>query len=202
MVGGAMAETNLFLIFLGAFLVNNIILMRFIGLCPYFGVSTKIETAIGMGSAVIFVMAMSSWITWLVYHFVLVPLDLTFLRTSSFILVIASFVQLVEMFLKKQLRTLYSALGIYLPLITTNCAILAVAFLNIDYEHNILQATVYAFGVGLGFTLAILLMAGIRERLDLAPIPRAFRGFPIAFVSASLISLAFLGFVGLMGLAL
>ena len=156
----------------------------------------------GMGAAVIFVLALSSWLTWFVYHYVLLPLDLVFLRTSAFILVIAAFVQLVEMFLKKQIRTLYSALGIYLPLITTNCAILAVAFLNIDYEYNLLQATVYAFGVGLGFTLAILLMAGIRERLDLAPIPQAFRGFPIALVTASLVSLAFLGFVGLMGLAL
>jgi electron transport complex protein RnfA len=197
-----MEQQSLFLIFLAAFLVNNIILMRFIGLCPYFGVSTRLDTAIGMGGAVVFVMVMSSFITWFIYHYILSPLHIEFLRTSSFILVIASFVQFVEMVLKRYVRTLYSSLGIYLPLITTNCAILAVAFLNIDYEHSIVQAIVYSIGVSFGFTLAIVLLAGIRERLDLAPVPESLKGFPISFVAASLVSLAFLGFSGLLGLSL
>jgi len=195
-------EQNLFLIFLAAFIVNNIILMRFIGLCPFFGVSGKLDTALGMGSAVLFVMLLSSWISWVIYHFILTPFGLVFLRTATFILVIASLVQFVEMFLRKNFPHLYTALGIYLPLITTNCAILAVSFLNIDYEHNIIQATIFSVGTAFGFILVILLMAAIRERLELAPISDSFRGNPITFITASLMALAFLGFIGFLGLAI
>lgn len=188
------------LIFFSAFLVNNIILMRFLGLCPFFGVSTAIETASGMGMAVIFVMTLAAWITWIIFHVILLPLDLVFLRTATFILTIASLVQLVEMFLKKSYRTLYNAMGIYLPLITTNCAILGITFLSIDNKFNLLNATVFAIGTGLGFTLVIITFAAIRERLDLAPINPALKGYPISFIVASLLSLAFLGFSGLFGL--
>src|SRR4030042_3358599 len=184
------------LIFLGAFLVNNIILMRFIGLCPFFGVSTAVETATGMGFAVIFVMTLAAWITFGIYHAILVPLGLVFLRTATFILTIASLVQFVEMFLKKSYRTLYNALGIYLPLLTTNCAILAVTFLNIDNRYSFVNSTIFALGTGLGFTLVIITFAALRERLDQAPINPSMKGYPIAFVAASLLSLAFLGFSG------
>ena len=193
---------DLFLLFLAAFLVNNIVLLRFLGLCPFFGVSSKLETAIGMSMAVIFVMTLSSIITWLLYNYILVPLHLVYLRTATFILVIASLVQFTELFLKKSAPALYKALGIFLPLITTNCAILGVAFLNIDYGHSIIQTIVYAIGVALGFMLALVLMAGIRERIEFAPIPKPFKGLPIAFILASLMALAFLEFVGLFGLSL
>ncbi len=193
---------NLFLLFLGAFLVNNIILMRFLGLCPFFGVSNKIDTAIGMGMAVIFVMTIASVITWIIFEYILIPLNLVYLRTAAFILVIASLVQFIELFMKKSVPGLYSALGIYLPLITTNCAILGVAFLNIDYHHTIIQTIVYSIGVSFGFTLALVLMAGLRERIEIAPVPEAFKGLPIAFVTASLMALAFLGFAGLLGLSI
>ena len=188
------------LIFLSAFLVNNIVLMRFLGLCPFFGVSTAVETATGMGMAVIFVMTLAAWITWLIFHFVLLPFNLVFLRTALFILTIASLVQLVEMFLKKYYRALYSAMGIYLPLITTNCAILGITFLNIDNKFNFLNGTVFAIGTGLGFTLVIITFAAIRERLDLAPINPSLKGYPISFIAAALMALAFLGFSGLFGL--
>jgi len=188
------------LIFLGAFLVNNIVLMRFLGLCPFFGVSTAVETATGMGMAVIFVMTLAAWITWIVFHFVLLPFNLVFLRTALFILTIASLVQLVEMFLKKYYQALYSAMGIYLPLITTNCAILGITFLNIDNKFNFLNGTVFAIGTGLGFTLVIITFAAIRERLDLAPINPSLKGYPISFIAAALMALAFLGFSGLFGL--
>lgn len=191
-----------FLIFLSAFLVNNIVLMRFLGLCPYFGVSRRLETALGMSMAVFFVMLLASWITFFIYRYALVPLDLLFLRTATFILVIASLVQFIELFLIKHLRTLYQALGIYLPLITTNCAILGITFLIIDYDFTLLQATMFSVGTGFGFGLALLLMAGMRERLDLAPVPDALKGSPIAFITASLTSLAFLGFSGLLGLTI
>ncbi|MEO0077078.1 MAG: RnfABCDGE type electron transport complex subunit A [candidate division WOR-3 bacterium] len=193
---------NLLLIFLAAFIVNNILLMRYIGLCPFFGVSTSLTTAFGMSAAVLFVMLLATWVTWIVYHYLLLPLGLVFLRTATFILVIASLVQFVEMFLKKNFKTLYSALGIYLPLITTNCAILAVTFLVINYRYSLLQSTIFAIGTALGFALVIILFSAIRERLEFAPISRAFKGYPIAFISASLVALAFLGFVGLFKLTL
>jgi electron transport complex protein RnfA len=189
-------------ILMGAFLVNNIILMRFIGLCPFFGVSTSLETSVGMSAAVLFVMMLAAWVSWLLFHLLLLPLGLVFLRTAVFILVIAGLVQFVEMVLKKYMRALYSALGIYLPLITTNCAILGVTFLNIDYQFNLLQATLFAIGTALGFALAIILFAAIRERLEDSPISPSFKGYPIAFVGASLVSLAFLGFTSLFGISL
>ncbi|TET63009.1 MAG: RnfABCDGE type electron transport complex subunit A [Candidatus Stahlbacteria bacterium] len=188
------------LIFLGAFLINNIVLMRFLGLCPFFGVSTAVETATGMGMAVIFVMTLASWITWIVFNVILLPLNLVFLRTAVFILTIASLVQLVEMFLKKYYRTLYNAMGIYLPLITTNCAILGITFLNIDNKFNFLNATVFAIGTGIGFMVVMITFAAIRERLDLAPINPSLKGYPISFIAAGLMALAFLGFSGLFGL--
>jgi len=189
-------------IFLGAFLVNNILLMRFIALCSFFGVSTSINTSVGMSAAVIFVTLLAAWVSWVLYHALLAPLGLVFLRTAVFILVIAGLVQFVELFLKRYVRALYSAMGIYLPLITTNCAILAVTFLNIDYGYNLLQSTIYALGVAAGYALAIILFAAIRERLEDSPISQSFRGYPIAFVGASLISLAFLGFASLFGITL
>jgi len=193
---------NLFLIFLSAFLVNNIILMRFLGLCPFFGVSRRMETAASMGISVIFVMTLATIITWFLYHYVLVPLDLIYLRTVVFILVIASLVQFLELFFKKQLPALYSALGIFLPLITTNCAILGVAFLNIDNDFKLIPGIVFAVSSGLGFLLAIFLIGSIRERLENAPIPEPLKGLPISFVAAALMGLAFLGFSGFLGLSL
>ncbi|TET21243.1 electron transport complex subunit RsxA [candidate division TA06 bacterium B3_TA06] len=204
-------NTPLLAILFGAIFVNNIVLMRFLGLCPFFGVSTRLSTAIGMSSAVLFVMTFATWITWGVYHLVLVPgsvilggilpQGLVFLRTVSFILVIASLVQLVEMFLKKFVPVLYSALGIYLPLITTNCAILGVAFLVIDNKFGFLQGTIFAIGTALGFGLVMVLFAAIRERLELAPISKSFRGYPIAFIAAALVSIAFFGFVNMFGIS-
>ena len=193
---------NLSRIFIGAFLVNNILLMRFIALCSFFGVTTSIETSVGMSAAVMFVTMLAAWVCWLLWHLVLLPLGLEFLRTAVFILVIAGLVQFVEMYLKKYVRGLYSAMGIYLPLITTNCAILAVTFLNVDYGFSLLQSTIYALGVGAGYSLAMILFAAIRVRLEDSPISKSFNGYPIAFVGASLISLAFLGFANLFGISL
>lgn len=195
-----MSSTSLFGIFLASLLINNILLIRFIALCSFFGVSNKMETSIGMGMAVVFVMMMASAVSWIIYHFLLIPFDLIYLRTATFILTIAALVQLEEMYLKKFVPTLYRAMGIYLPLITTNCAVLAVAFLNIDYNYNFIQSMIYTLGVSGGYTLAIILFAGLRERIALAPVPKALRGYPIAFFTASLMSLAFLGFKGLFGL--
>ncbi|OIN98316.1 electron transport complex subunit RsxA [Candidatus Desantisbacteria bacterium CG1_02_38_46] len=191
---------SIFLIFISAMMVNNILLIRFIGLCSFFGVSNRMETSIGMGMAVIFVMVIASIVSWLVYHHILVPFHLEFLRTATFILTIASLVQLEEMVIRKNSPNLYRAMGIYLPLITTNCAILAVAFLNIDYNLSFFKSIIYSLGVSLGYTLAIVMFAGIRERIELSPVPKSFKGYPIAFITASLMSLAFLGFKGLFGL--
>jgi Na+-translocating ferredoxin:NAD+ oxidoreductase subunit A len=191
---------RLFGIFFAAFLINNIVLIRFLALCPFLGVSGKVSTAVGMSFAVIFVMTVSCAISWTLYHFILAPFNLTFLRTAVFILTIASLVQLEELYLKKMIPTLYRSMGIYLPLITTNCAILGMAFLTIDYQFNFLEAIIFALGVGCGFSLAIVLFAFIRERMALAPIPRWFQGYPIAFITAALMSLAFLGFTGMFGL--
>jgi Na+-translocating ferredoxin:NAD+ oxidoreductase subunit A len=193
---------NVFLIFLSAFLVNNIVLMKFLGLCPFFGVSREMKTASSMGISVIFVMTLATAITWFLYQFILMPLDLIYLRTVVFILVIASLVQFLELFFKKQLPGLYSALGIFLPLITTNCAILGVAFLNIDNNFNLISGIVFAISSGTGFLLAIILIGSIRERLENAPIPESLKGLPIAFVIAALMGLAFLGFSGFLGLSL
>jgi len=191
-----------FLIFLSAFLVNNIVLMRFLGLCPYLGVSRRVDSALGMSMAVLFVMLLATWITYAVFKFILVPFNLPFLRTSAFILVIAALVQFVELFLRKNVPNLYKALGIYLPLITTNCAILGTTFIVIENNYNFFNATIFAIGTALGFALALILMSSIREKLEFAPIPESLRGAPIAFVVASLMSLAFLGFAGLLGLSI
>jgi electron transport complex protein RnfA len=188
---------NLLLILLSVVLVNNFVLSRFLGICPFLGVSKKVETAVGMSIAVTFVMGLASVMSWLVQEFLLVPLGIEYMQTIAFILVIAGLVQFVEMVIKKTSPTLYQALGVYLPLITTNCAVLGVAILNIQSGFNLLETLVNGVGGGLSFTLAIVLFAGVRERLETAPIPKALDGFPIAMIAASLFSIAFLGFSGL-----
>ncbi|MCM8767648.1 MAG: RnfABCDGE type electron transport complex subunit A [Candidatus Omnitrophica bacterium] len=190
-------ETNLFFIFLSAFLINNILLIRFLGLCSFIGISTNIKSSIGMGIAVIFVTVMACSISWAIYNLLLVPLHLEYLRTTTFILTIASFVQFEEMLIRKKLPTLYRAFGIYLPLITTNCAILASAFLGIDYKLNFIQNVAFSLGISAGYCFVIIVFASIREEIELAPIPESFKGVPIAFILAALMSLAFLGFKGL-----
>ena len=188
---------ELLAITLGAILANNFIFSQFLGICPFLGVSKKVDTAVGMGVAVTFVMGLASAITWLVNTFILIPLDLGYMQTVAFILVIASLVQFIEMFLQKSMPTLYTALGVYLPLITTNCAVLGVALLNIQNSYNFIESVVYGITGGLGFLLAIVLFASIRERLVFAEYPKAFEGFPIALVTAGLMALAFMGFSGL-----
>ncbi len=189
--------SGILLILLSSILVNNFVLSRFLGVCPFLGVSKRVETALGMGMAVTFVMALASVISYLVHYFILVPLNIEFLQTIAFILVIAALVQLVEMTLQKLVPALYQALGVYLPLITTNCAVLGVAILNITEEYNLLQTLVNGIGAAIGFMIAIVLFAGIRERLELADIPEPLKGFPIALISAGLMAVAFLGFQGL-----
>ena len=188
--------TNLLAITLGAVLANNFIFSQFLGICPFLGVSKKVDTAVGMGVAVTFVMGLASAITWLV-NLLLVQLGLEYMQTVAFILVIASLVQFIEMFLQKAMPTLYTALGVYLPLITTNCAVLGVALLNIQNNYNFIESVVYGIPGGLGFLLAIVLFASIRERLVFAEYPKAFEGFPIALITAGLMALAFMGFSGL-----
>ncbi len=193
-------QMNPFLIFLSACLINNILLIKFIGLCSFFGLSTNVKNSIGMGLAVTFVTIMATIVSWFIYHFALVPLNLVYLRTATFILTIASLVQLEEMFIKKFLPPLYKAMGIYLPLITTNCAILATTFLNIDYNLSLFNSIVNGLGIASGYTIAIILFANLREKISNAPVPKSLEGYPIAFFLASLMSLAFLGFKGLFGL--
>lgn len=189
---------NLLWIFLGSIFVNNIILARFLGCCPFLGVSTKSETAKGMGVAVIFVTVLAAVMTWLVFHFVLVPLRLEYLYTLSFILVIAALVQFVELALKKINPSLYKSLGIFLPLITTNCAVLGVAVINMNEKYSLLESIVNALGSSIGFLLAIALMAGIRERVEKNDnVPKCLRGLPLALVTAGLMSIAFMGFSGI-----
>ena len=189
--------TNLLAITLGAILANNFIFSQFLGICPFLGVSKKVDTAVGMGVAVTFVMGLASAITWLVNTFILIPFDLGYMQTVAFILVIAALVQFIEMFLQKSMPTLYTALGVYLPLITTNCAVLGVALLNIQNSYNFIESVVYGITGGLGFLLAIVLFASIRERLVFADYPKNWDGFPIALVTAGLMALAFMGFSGL-----
>lgn len=193
-------ELSFFLILLSAILVNNIILSRFIALCPFFGISNNIKASLGMGLAVIFVMIMATAISWPVYHYLLIPLDIAYLRTAAFILAIATFVQVEEAFIRRVFPPLYRSLGIYLPLIVTNCAVLGAAFLCIDYNLGFAKSIVYTVGVGVGYLLAIVTFAAIREVVDNAPVPALFKGNPIAFITAGLMSLAFLGFKGLFGL--
>ncbi len=189
--------TSLMSISLGAILVNNFILAQFLGICPFMGVSQKTGTAMGMGLAVTFVMGIASAVTWAVNNYILVPLDLGYMQTVAFILVIAALVQFVEMFLQKAVPTLYQALGIYLPLITTNCAVLGVALLNIQKSYSFIESVVYGITGGIGFLVAIVLFASIREHTEDADCPKAFRGFPIALISAGLLALAFMGFSGM-----
>jgi len=192
--------TKLILILLAGVFVNNYILSQFLGICPFLGVSKKVETATGMGVAVIFVITLACAATYLVYYLILVPLHLEYLYTIAFILVIAALVQFVEMFIKKSSPSLYQALGVYLPLITTNCAVLGVAVSNMQKNYNFLESIVAGIGGAGGFTLAIILFAGIRERTEHNDIPKTFEGFPIALIGAGLMSVSFLGFSGLIKL--
>ncbi|MCQ2557503.1 MAG: electron transport complex subunit RsxA [Oscillospiraceae bacterium] len=189
--------TTILSISLGAILINNFIFSQFLGCCPFLGCSNKTDTATGMGVAVVFVMGLASAICWVIDQYVLIPLGLQFLETLAFILVIAALVQLVEMFLKKSVPSLYSALGIYLPLITTNCAVLGVVLLNVQNNYSFIESVVYGITGGLGFMLAIVLFATVRERTEFSDYPECFEGFPICLVSASLVALAFMGFSGM-----
>ncbi|OGW01531.1 MAG: electron transport complex subunit RsxA [Nitrospinae bacterium RIFCSPHIGHO2_02_FULL_39_82] len=189
-----------YMIVLSALLVNNIVLIRFLALCSFFGVSNRIEVSLSMGMAVTFVLALASAASWIIWYFLLLPLNIEYLRTASFILVIAALVQLVEMYIKKTAPSLYNALGIYLPLITTNCAVLGIALLIIDYRLGFLNSIIYSISVAGGYTLSIILFAGIRERIEMAPIPDILKGAPIIFITAGIMSLAFLGFAHLFGL--
>ncbi len=191
--------SELVAIFFGMALVNNMVLVKFLGLCPFFGVSKKLSSAVSMGVAVMLVMLVASAVTWPLFHLLLVPSGVEFMRTVIFILVIASLVQIIEMAIKRTNLTLYNALGIYLPLITTNCAVLGITFINIDSEYTFIQSLAAALGAGVGFSLVLIIMSGIRERLDLADTPKVFRGAPIAFIIAGLLGLAFLAFGGMVG---
>ena len=195
-----MSNSGWFAILIGGLLVNNFVLSQFLGICPFLGVSKKLSQAAGMSAAVIAVMLLATAVTWPIQTFLLDPFDLGYLQTLVFILIIAALVQLVELLLRRFLPPLYKALGIYLPLITTNCAVLGVAILNIDSGLNYGQSLMNALGAGLGFLLAMVLFAGVRERLESADIPQGMRGMPITLIAASLVSLSFLGFQGLFGL--
>lgn len=188
---------ELILLIISAAIVNNVVLSQFLGLCPFLGVSKKVETAGGMGAAVIFVITIASLVTSLIYKFILATLGLTYLQTIVFILVIAALVQFVEMFLKKSMPALYESLGVYLPLITTNCAVLGVALNSVQYGYNILQSVVYGFGISVGFTIAIVILAGIREKMEYNDISESWQGMPIVMVTAGLMSIAFFGFSGI-----
>ena len=185
---------TLLLIIISSAIVNNVVLSQFLGLCPFLGVSKKVDTALGMGVAVIFVITISAFITSLIYKFILVTLGLEYLQTIVFILVIAALVQFVEMFLKKSVPSLYEALGVYLPLITTNCAVLGVALNSVTYGYNILESTIYGFGISFGFTISIVILAGIREKMEYNEISASWKGMPIVLVTAGLMSIAFFGF--------
>jgi len=185
------------LLLVSTILINNVLLSKFLGLCPFMGVSNKLDTALSMGLATTFVLTLSAMASWLVEHYMLIPLQVPFLRILSFILVIAAIVQFTEMVIHKTSPVLYQVLGIYLPLITTNCAVLGVALLTVQENLNFLQSTMYGFGSSLGFTVVMIIFAGIRERLTVSQVPAAFSGIPIAFITAGLLSMAFMGFSGL-----
>ena len=189
--------SNLIAIFIGMALINNIILSQFLGLCPFLGVSKKLSNAISMAMAVFLVMVVASIVTWILYNLILVPYDITFMMIVVYILVIASLVQIIEMIIKRTNITLYNALGIYLPLITTNCAVLGITVINSNEAYSLIEAIVASVGAGLGFALVLIMMSGIREKLDLSPIPKSLKGAPIAFIVAMFLSLAFIGFGGL-----
>ena len=188
---------KLLIIAIGSALVNNVVLSQFLGICPFLGVSKKVETASGMGGAVIFVITIASFFTSLIYKFILVPLGFEYLQTIVFILVIAALVQFVEMFLKKSIPSLYKALGVYLPLITTNCAVLGVALTNVQKEYTILEGVINGIGTSVGFAIAIVIMAGIREKIEYNDVSESFQGTPIVLITASLMAIAFFGFSGL-----
>jgi len=195
LTGGVML--NLLLLVISAIFVNNFVLARFLGICPFLGVSKKLSTALGMTGAVMFVMTLASIASWLVYHQILVPLDLVFLKTITFILIIASMVQFVELALQKLSPPLYRSLGIFLPLITTNCAVLGCAMMSVQNDYTLIETTVFSLGAGIGFGVALIMFAGIREVLDLAETPKVFKGTAIALVTAGVLSMAFMGFAGL-----
>lgn len=188
---------ELLIIAIGSAIVNNVVLSQFLGICPFLGVSKKVETASGMGGAVVFVITIASFITSLIYKFILVPLKIDYLQTIVFILVIAALVQFVEMFLKKAMPSLYNALGVYLPLITTNCAVLGVALTNVQKDYGILAGVINGIGTSFGFAIAIVIMAGIREKIEYNDVPESFKGTPIVLITAALMSIAFFGFSGL-----
>ena len=188
---------SVFVLAINAILVENLCLVKFLGICPFLGVSKKTDTAIGMGLAVTFIMTLSSFITWIVYHLILAPAKLEYLRTIAFILVIAALVQFVEMFLKKSSPSLYNALGVYLPLITTNCAVLGVALINVQKSYGIVESVVNGLATAVGFTIAIVLMAGIREKTEYNDVPESFKGSPIVLLTACLMAIAFFGFSSL-----
>lgn len=186
-----------FVIIISAIFVNNIVLAQFLGICPFLGVSNKVETSLGMGAAVTFVMAISSVFVYLMQYYLLVPLEIEYMQTIVFILVVAALVQMVEIVLKKVSPILYQALGIFLPLITTNCAVLGVAILLVQKEYNLLESVVFSISSAIGFSLALVLFAGLRERLDMEDIPKAMKGVPIALITAGILAMAFMGFSGL-----
>lgn len=188
---------ELIIIAIGSALVNNVVLSQFLGLCPFLGVSKKTDTAAGMGAAVIFVITLSSFVTSVLYQFLLVPLGLEYLQTIAFILIIAALVQFVEMFLKKSIPSLYQSLGVYLPLITTNCAVLGVALINVQENYNILEGTINGLATAVGFTIAIVILAGLREKIEYNDIPKPFQGFPIVLLTSALMAIAFIGFSGI-----
>ncbi len=188
---------NMFLIAISAIFVNNILLAQYLGNCPFMGVSKRLSTSLGMGAAVIFVATLASIFTWIIYHHIMVPYGIEYMQTLIFILVIASLVQFVEIFLKKKSKGIYNALGIFLPLITTNCAVMGIALLNIKNEHSFLEMIIFSIASAVGFALALILFAGIRERMITTPIPQVFRGTAIALIMAGIMSLAFMGFAGM-----
>ncbi len=190
---------TLIVILLNAILVDNFVLSKFMGICPFLGVSKKLDSAVGMGAAVTFVMVCATLCTYPIYTFLLVPMGLEYLKTIAFILIIALFVQLVEMILKKKVQSLYNALGVYLPLITTNCAVLGVTILNVDKGYGFVQSLMNSLGGGLGFTLALIIFSGVRSRVNNADVPETFKGVPATLIAASIVSLSFMGFSGLFG---
>ncbi len=193
----SVAPISYFAIIIGAIFVNNVILAQFLGICPFLGVSSKVDTSLGMSAAVLFVMALSSIVAWLIQTYILVPLDIAYMQTIVFILVIASLVQMVEIILKKISPALYQALGIFLPLITTNCAVLGVAILMIQKDFSLMQSVVYSLATAVGFALALVIFAGLRERLEFEGMPKAMKGVPIALITAGILAMAFMGFSGL-----
>ena len=192
-----MSIGSIFSLIFGSIFINNVIFAKFLGCCPFMGVSKKVDASLGMGMAVTFVITIASGVTWLVYQFLLVPFNLEYLQTIAFILIIAALVQFVEMAIAKTSPSLYKALGVFLPLITTNCAVLGVAIINIQENYNFIETLVNGFSVAVGFSLALVLLAGVRERIEYSAIPEPFKGIPIAFISAGLLAMAFMGFSGM-----